>query len=68
MHCLLTCLYSRSFLLAATLKDAREIVNLSQKAKTVVAVNENWAYHPLSCAVAEYVQKVGIGEVSKFYK
>ncbi|KAI8373930.1 hypothetical protein EDC96DRAFT_497991 [Choanephora cucurbitarum] len=52
--------------IAATLKDAREIVNLSQKAKTVVAVNENWAYHPLACAVAEYVQKGGIGEIVNF--
>lgn len=49
--------------IAATLKDAREIVLLSQKSKTVVAVNENWAYHPLVCAVAEYVKNGGIGEV-----
>lgn len=52
-------------ILAATLKDARDIVLLSQKAKTVVAVNENWSYHPLICAVAEYVKNGGIGEVKK---
>lgn len=49
---------------AATLKDARDIVLLSQKAKTVVAVNENWSYHPLIWAIAEYVKKGGIGEVN----
>ncbi|CAO3647797.1 unnamed protein product [Mucor hiemalis] len=52
--------------IAATLKDARDIVLLSQKAKTVVAVNENWSYHPLICAVAEYVKNGGIGEIINF--
>ncbi len=36
---------------------------MSQKAKTVVAVSENWSYHPLVRAVAEYVSHGGIGEV-----
>jgi UDP-N-acetyl-2-amino-2-deoxyglucuronate dehydrogenase len=54
---------SHVFHLAASLKDAREIVLLSQKAKTVVAVNENWSYHPLAWAVAEFVKHGGIGEV-----
>lgn len=50
---------------AASLADAREIVLLSQKAKTVVAINENWSYHPLVWAVAEFVRNGGIGEVKK---
>lgn len=49
--------------IAATLKDARDIVHLSQKSNTIVAVSENWSYHPLVYAVAEYVQKGGIGQV-----
>ncbi|KAI7902055.1 uncharacterized protein BX663DRAFT_511618 [Cokeromyces recurvatus] len=53
--------------IAASLKDAREIVLLSQKTKTtVVAVNENWSYHPLVNAVAEYVRDGGIGEIVNF--
>lgn len=52
--------------LAASLKDAREIVLLAQKAKTVVAVNENWAYHPLAYAVSQYVKNGGIGELVNF--
>ncbi|KAI7873326.1 uncharacterized protein EV154DRAFT_430921 [Mucor mucedo] len=52
--------------IAANLKDAREIVKVAQKAKTVVAVNENWAYHPLAYAVAEYVKNGGIGELVNF--
>ncbi|KAG1057827.1 hypothetical protein G6F43_000355 [Rhizopus delemar] len=52
--------------IAATLKDARDIVHLSQKSNTIVAVSENWSYHPLVYAVAEYVQKGGIGQVINF--
>lgn len=48
---------------AANLEDAKEIVKMSQEAKTVVAVSENWSYHPLAFAVANYVQSGGIGEV-----
>ncbi|KAG2193031.1 hypothetical protein INT46_000004 [Mucor plumbeus] len=52
--------------IAASLEDARKIVLLSQKAKTVVAVNENWSYHPLVCAVSEFVSQGGIGEIINF--
>ncbi|KAI9260171.1 hypothetical protein BY458DRAFT_440207 [Sporodiniella umbellata] len=52
--------------IAANLEDAREIVKMSQTAETVVAVSENWSYHPLAYAVAEYVQKGGIGEIVNF--
>ncbi|KAI8636450.1 hypothetical protein BD408DRAFT_426115 [Parasitella parasitica] len=52
--------------IAASLKDARDIVILSQKAKTVVAVNENWSYHPLVCAVSEFVNQGSIGEIINF--
>ncbi|RCH98627.1 hypothetical protein CU098_010914 [Rhizopus stolonifer] len=52
--------------IAATLKDARDIVSISQKAKTVVAVSENWSYHPAAFAVAEFVRNGGIGEIVNF--
>ena len=46
------------------MKDATDIVAASKRSKTVVAVNENWAYHPNVYAVAEFVRNGGIGEVS----
>ncbi|CAO3675801.1 unnamed protein product [Rhizopus stolonifer] len=52
--------------IAANLEDAKEIVKMSQEAKTVVAVSENWSYHPLAFAVANYVQAGGIGEIVNF--
>ncbi|GAA5806610.1 hypothetical protein HPULCUR_012150 [Helicostylum pulchrum] len=52
--------------IAATLKDARDIVLLSRKASTVVAVNENWSYHPLVFAVSKYVKNGGIGDIVNF--
>lgn len=53
-----------SFRSAHNVEDARKIVAASQKAETIVAVAENWAYHPLPKAVAKFVQQGGIGEVS----
>ncbi|KAI8977636.1 hypothetical protein BDF20DRAFT_821374 [Mycotypha africana] len=52
--------------IAASLDDAREIVSISRQAKTVVAVSENWSYHPLIYAVAKYVQDGNIGEIINF--
>ncbi|KAG0164645.1 hypothetical protein DFQ28_009992 [Apophysomyces sp. BC1034] len=52
--------------IAHNVDSAREIVLAAREAETVVAVAENWAYHPLTQVVAEYVQKGGIGEIVNF--
>ncbi|KAI8393702.1 uncharacterized protein BYT42DRAFT_619855 [Radiomyces spectabilis] len=52
--------------IAASLEDARKIVLAARKAKTVVAVAENWAYHPLVTAVGSFIEKGGIGEIVNF--
>ncbi|ORX51654.1 NAD(P)-binding protein [Hesseltinella vesiculosa] len=52
--------------IAADLNDARAIVKLGQSSPTVVALAENWAYHPKVQAVAEFVRGGGIGKIINF--
>ncbi|KAI8997512.1 hypothetical protein BDB01DRAFT_771395 [Pilobolus umbonatus] len=52
--------------IAASMEDARSIVHLAKKSDVVVSVNENWAYHPMAHAVAEYIKDGGIGDIITF--
>ncbi|KAI9306805.1 hypothetical protein BJ944DRAFT_262930 [Cunninghamella echinulata] len=52
--------------IAANLDDARDIIKAAHNAKTVVALAENWSYHPKIQAVAEFVRNGGIGEIINF--
>ncbi|KAF7720805.1 hypothetical protein EC973_006010, partial [Apophysomyces ossiformis] len=52
--------------IAHNVESAREIVLAAREAKTVVAIAENWAYHPLVNTVADFVSKGGIGEIINF--
>ncbi|CAO3633239.1 unnamed protein product [Cunninghamella blakesleeana] len=52
--------------IAANLDDARDIVKAGQDAKTIVALAENWSYHPKVRAVGEFVQNGGIGDIINF--
>ncbi|ORZ05455.1 hypothetical protein BCR42DRAFT_361808 [Absidia repens] len=52
--------------IAANLKDARDIVLAARQSKSVVAIAENWSYHPKVQAVGEFVRNGGIGEIINF--
>ncbi|KAI8068270.1 hypothetical protein BC940DRAFT_273217 [Gongronella butleri] len=52
--------------IAADLDDARAIVKLGQSTNTVMALAENWSYHPKVQAVAEFVRQGGIGNIVNF--
>ncbi|KAI8328202.1 hypothetical protein BC941DRAFT_463989 [Chlamydoabsidia padenii] len=52
--------------IAANLKDAQAIVVAAQKASSVVAIAENWSYHPKVQALGEFVRNGGIGEIINF--
>ncbi|KAI8089243.1 uncharacterized protein BX664DRAFT_332514 [Halteromyces radiatus] len=52
--------------IAANLKDARDIVLAARQTNTVVAIAENWSYHPKVQAVAEFIRNDGIGKIINF--
>ncbi|KAI9030169.1 hypothetical protein CLU79DRAFT_802665 [Phycomyces nitens] len=52
--------------IAHNIEDARKIVLAARKADTVVAVAENWGFHPLVVAVGKFVQDGNIGEIINF--
>ncbi|KAI7862628.1 hypothetical protein BDF14DRAFT_1735765 [Spinellus fusiger] len=52
--------------IAQNIEIARKIVLAARNASTVVAVAENWSYHPVVQAAAKYVQQGGIGEIVNF--